>query len=99
MDVWGLVTVVNPTPWHMKIGPHRLVLDGKECPVQGFFFRPKYDPEQQFERISLMGNTKEHYEVHVMFPESDYPTPPSRDGELWVSDKSQQPFPVKVRCP
>lgn len=99
MDVWGLVTVVNPTQSHMKIGLHRLVLDGKECLVQRFFFRLKSDPREQFERISLMGNTKEHYEVHVMFPETDYPTPPSRDGELWVSSNGQQPFPVKVRCP
>jgi hypothetical protein len=83
----------------MKIGLHRLVLDGKECLVQRFFFRLKSDPREQFERISLMGNAEEHYEVHVMFPETDYPTPPSRDGELWVSSNGQQPFPVKVRCP
>lgn len=99
MDVWGLVTVVNPTQSHMKIGLHRLVLDGKECPVQRFFFRLKSDPREQFERISLMGNAKEHYEVHVMFPENNYPTPPPRDGELWVSSYDQEPFPVKVRCP
>jgi pyrimidine deaminase RibD-like protein len=99
MDVWGLVTVVNPTQSHMKIGLHRLVLDGKECPVQRFFFRLKSDPREQFERISLMGNAKEHYEVHVMFPENNYPTPPPRDGELWVSSNGQEPFPVKVRCP
>ena len=99
MDVWGLVTVVNPTQSHMKIGLHRLVLDGKECPVQRFFFRLKSDPREQFERISLMGNAKEHFEVHVMFPENNYPTPPPRDGELWVSSNGQEPFPVKVRCP
>ena len=99
MDVWGLVTVVNPTQSHMKISLHRLVLDGKECPVQRLFFRLKSDPREQFERISLMGNAKEHYEVHVMFPETDYPTPPPRAGELWVSSNGQEPFPVKVRCP
>jgi pyrimidine deaminase RibD-like protein len=99
MDVWGLVTVVNPSQSHMKIGLHRLVLDGKECPVQRFFFRLKSDPREQFDRISLMGNTKEHYEVHVMFPETNYPTPHPRDGELWVSSNGQEPFPIKVTCP
>jgi pyrimidine deaminase RibD-like protein len=99
MDVWGVVTVVNPTQSHMKISLHHLVLDGKEHLVQRLFFRLKSDPREQFERISLMGNTKEHYEVHVMFPETDYPTPPSRDGELWVSSNGQEPFPVKVTCP
>lgn len=99
IDVWGLVTIVNPTQSPMKIGLHRLVLDGKECPVQRFFFRLKSDPREQFARISLMGNAKEHYEVHAMFPENDYPTPPPRDGELWVSNYDQDPFPVPVRCP
>lgn len=100
MDVWGLVTIVNPALSHMKIGLDRLVLDGRECAVVGFFFRPKSNPSQRFQRISLMGNTKEDYEVHVMFPDTDYPTPPSRDGDLWVSsDNRQEPFPVKVRCP
>jgi hypothetical protein len=46
-----------------------------------------------------MGNAKEHYEVHVMFPENNYPTPSPRNGELWVSSNGQEPFPVPVRCP
>ncbi len=45
MDVWGLVTVVNPTQSHMKIGLHRLVLDGKECPVPTLLLSPKIRPE------------------------------------------------------
>jgi pyrimidine deaminase RibD-like protein len=100
MDVWGLVTIVNPTQSPVKIALHRLFLDGKECAVHSMFFRPKSNPVDRFERISLMGNAKEDYEVHVMFPDTDYPTPPSRDGELWVSsDNRPGEFPVKVRCP
>jgi pyrimidine deaminase RibD-like protein len=100
MDIWGLVTIVNPTQSPMKIALHRLILDGKEWGVQSFFFRPKSNPLHRFERISLMGNTKEDYELHVMFPDTDYPSPPSRDGELWVSSGNRPgEFPVKVRCP
>jgi pyrimidine deaminase RibD-like protein len=100
MDVWGLVTIVNPTQSPMKIAVHRLVLGGKERAVHSFFFRLKSNPMQRFERISLMGNTKEDYELHVMFSDTDYPIPPSRDGELWVSSGSRPgEFPVKIRCP
>jgi hypothetical protein len=99
MDVWGEVTIVNPTQSHMKISLHRLVLGGKEWAVQGFFFRPMSNPSQKLQRISLMGNSKEHHEVHVMFPDNDYPTPPARDGELWVSTNDRDAFPVEVRCP
>jgi hypothetical protein len=100
MDVRGLVTIVNPTQSPMKIALRRLVLGGKECAVHSMFFMPKSNPMQRFERISLMGNSKEDYEVHVMFPDTDYPTPPPRDGELWVScDNRPEEFPVKVRCP
>lgn len=100
MDLWGLVTVVNPTQRPMKIALRRLVLGGKECVVHSMFFRPKSNPLHRFERISLMGNTKEDYEVHVMFPDTDYPTPPARDGELWLSsDNRSGEFEVKVRCP
>jgi pyrimidine deaminase RibD-like protein len=98
-DVYGVVTIVNPTPLPMKIEMNRLVLGGKECTVHSFFFRPKSNLMERFQRISLMGNTKEHYEVHVMFPDADYPVPPSGYGELWVSNHGYPDFPVKVRCP
>ena len=102
MDLWGLVTIVNPTPNHMKIYLQRLVLGGQDCARANFFFRPKSDRKQRYEGISLMGNEKEDYEVHVMFPDNDYPTPPSREGELWVSvniNGRDGVFSVKVTCP
>ena len=101
MDVSGAVTIGNPTPSHMKISLRRLVLGNKVCPVQGFFFRQKTDA-QEYERISLMGNTKGDYELHLLFPDSNYPTPPSRDGELWVSWQTinrEDEFAIPVRCP
>jgi pyrimidine deaminase RibD-like protein len=98
-DVYGVVTIVNPTQFPMKIGLSRLVLGGKECAVHSFFFRLKSHPMERFERISLMGNTKEDYQLHVMFPEAEYPVPPSGDGELWVSNHGYPDFPLGVRFP
>lgn len=101
MDVWGAVTIVNPTPSHMKIFLRGLVLGNIACPVQGFFFRQKTDL-QEHERISLMGNTKGDYELHFLFPDSNCPVPPSRDGELWVSWETinrQDEFAIPVTCP
>jgi len=72
-----------------------MVLDGEEWPVRNFFFRHK-----EFKRISLRGNDKENYELHVMFPDNKYPTPPTRDGEIWFSsDNRAEEFAVPIRCP
>jgi hypothetical protein len=102
VDLWGLVTVVNPTPVHMKISPLRLVLGGEEWTVRNFFFRLKSDPRDRFERISLTGDTKEDYELHLMFPDDKYPTSASasREGGIWFSsDNRPEEFEIKVRFP
>jgi hypothetical protein len=98
MDVWGIVTVVNPTNVPMKISLLRLVLGGEDSVIHSFFFRLKSNPRERFERISVRGNDKEDYEMHFMFPDNNYPTPPSRDGELWFSsDNRQEASFVKIR--
>ncbi len=100
MDLWGLVTVVNQTHLPIKITPLRLVLGGEEWAVHKFWFRLKSNPRDRFDRISLRGNDKEDYELHVAFPDDKYPTPPSRDGEIWFSsDNRAEEFSVSVRCP
>jgi hypothetical protein len=100
MDLWGLVTVVNPTQVPMKITPLRLVLGDEKWPVHSFSFRLQSNPRERFDRISLRGNDKEDYELHLMFPDNKYPTPPTRDGELWLSsDNRDEEFLVKIRCP
>jgi hypothetical protein len=99
MDVSGLVTIVNPTGFPLKISLVRLVIEGKECPVSRFFFREKgrIEPLQQ---ITVTGNHKEHYELHCMFPDNNYPSKPSRAGQLWVlSDNREEPFAVEISCP
>lgn len=72
MDLYCLVTIVNYTHTPMKIGLHSLVFKGSEYPLTKFFFRPKSKLER-FERISLLGNSKEDYELHFMFPDDRYP--------------------------
>jgi hypothetical protein len=100
MDFRALVTVVNATQTPVKVGPTRLILDGEEWPVKSFFFRLKENPRDRFERISLRGNDKEDYELHVMFPDNKYPTPPTHDGEIWFSsDNRAEEFAVPIRCP
>ena len=72
MDLWGLVTVVNYSQSPLKIGLGSLVFDGADFPLVRFFFRLRSKPER-FERISLLGNNKEDYELHFMFPDNNYP--------------------------
>jgi len=100
IDVWGNVTVVNPTSVPMKISVIKLVLGGEDCIIHSSFFRPKSDPRARFERITLRGNDKEDYEIHFFFPDNRYPTPPARLGELWLSsDNRREPFSIEIVCP
>ncbi len=98
-DVYGLLTIANTTQLRMEIGLKRLVMGGKECAVHSIFFRPKSNPKRRVKRILLMGNGKEDFELHVMFRDTDYPVPPSGDGELWVSNVGRPDFPLGVRFP
>jgi hypothetical protein len=99
MDMSGNVTIVNPTNFPMKISMVRLVQDGNPCPVSRMFFREK-DRMASFERISVRGNDKGDYELHIMFPDQNYPRRPARPGQLWVlSDNRAEPFSVEVTFP
>jgi hypothetical protein len=99
VDVWGIVTIVNPTSYPMKISLAQLVLNGNSCPISRMFFRER-GRIATFERISVRGNDKEDYELHFLFPDNDYPNKPSRAGQLWVSsDNCPERFPVEITCP
>jgi hypothetical protein len=96
-DIWGLVTVVNGTQVPMKITPLRLVLAGEEWPLQGISFHLKSNTRERSDRITLRGNDKEHYELHIWFPEDKCPTD---DGELWLtSDNRTEEFSVPLSFP
>lgn len=95
IDLSGLVTVVNPTQQPMKIGLGRLVLDGKERAPTRQFLRLRSSPMERYDAITLVGNSKEDYELHLMFPDTDYPS--SCGGELWLSIDGHEVLPVAVR--
>jgi hypothetical protein len=95
--LWGVVTVVNPTDRHMKITPIRLVIAGEEWPFQSITFQRRSFTEGTFDRISLVGNDKEDYELHFRVPENKCPT---GDGELWLASSNRaEQFLVSVRFP
>jgi hypothetical protein len=95
MYLWGLVTVVNPTPVPMKITPLRLLIAGEEWPVQSISFHLKSNTQDRSDRISLSGNDKEDYELHFRFPDDKCAT---GSGELWfASDNRPGEFSVPVR--
>jgi hypothetical protein len=96
-DLWGLVTVVNPTQGHMKITPRRLVMAATDWPALSISFHVKSNPRDRSDRISLMGNSKEDYELHLKFPTNNCPT---GNGELWVaSDNRPDEFSVPLKFP
>jgi hypothetical protein len=96
IDLSGLLIIANPTQQPMNVGFNRLVIDGKVRTPQNRFFRPKGHLER-YDAINIMGNAKEDYEVHFLFPEADYPK--SSDGELWLSLDGEETFSVKVWFP
>jgi hypothetical protein len=55
VDVWGGITVVNPTQAHMKIAPHRLVIDGAEWEVNRIAFHLKSNDRERYDQISQTG--------------------------------------------
>jgi hypothetical protein len=96
LDVSGLITVVNPTQSPVKIIPQRLVINGAEWEVTRFSFHLKANPRERYDRISVLGNGKQDYELHFLFPESKCPK--GMSGELWLtsSNRGDEPFSVPV---
>jgi hypothetical protein len=88
VDLWCLVTIVNYTHYPMKIEPRQLVLNGVEWPPHRMFFRPASDPRPRYERISVVGNHKEDYQLHFMFPAANCPKAIS--GFLAVSSSTRK---------
>ena len=99
VDCWGLVTVVNPTLVPMKIAPLRVTLNGDDWPVERFFFNER-SSGQRSDRISLMGNTKGDYELHIVFPSMHNPIRRGYGGELWcTSSNSAKHFAIRIQIP
>jgi hypothetical protein len=95
MDLWCIVTIVNYTRTPLKISPLKLVVNGSDWPVEKVFFCLKSDTRDKFKRISLLGDAKEDYELHFIFPDNNCPL--SRSGELLVGiDNRDQPISISV---
>ena len=94
MDLYGLVTIVNPSQIPTKIRPVRLTVDGQEFALDSFFFREK-DKRERFQKISVLGNDKGHYELHFMFPDDKFSE--MKQGELWLAkDGNDEPIVVEL---
>jgi hypothetical protein len=96
VDVWGAITVVNPTPAHMKIAPLRLVINGGDWEIKRLAFHLKSNDRERYDRISVVGNDKQDYNLHFLFPETKVPEGIS--GELWLtsSNREDEPFSVPI---
>lgn len=82
----------------MKIEAHHLFLNGAKWPLEKVFFRPKSNPLDKFDRISLMGNEKEDYELYFRFRVDSCPKASS--GYLLVeTDTGKEPFHIPVEFP
>jgi hypothetical protein len=98
VDLYCWVTIVNYTLYPMKIAPRQLFLNGAEWSPKRIFFRLKSNPLAKYERISLVGNQKEDYELHFMFPASNCPT--ARSGHLLVeTDSGHDLFQIELTFP
>ena len=95
-DLWGGITVVNPTQIHMKVGPVRLVIGGVDWQFTWIRFHLRSDDRERYERISMMGNEKQDYNLHFLFPDDKLPI--GKTGELWMisSNREDEPFAVEV---
>jgi hypothetical protein len=96
VDVWVAITVVNPTQFHMKITPIRLVIDDVEWKDTNLAFHLKANTRERYDRISLVGNDKQDYDQDFLFPEDKCPKVMS--GDLWLtsSNREDQPFSTPV---
>jgi hypothetical protein len=97
MDLWGAITVVNPTQAHMKIEPIRLVINGADWEITRVAFHLKSNDLERYDRISMMGGTKEDYNLHFLFPEKKVPTGLTGDFWLTSSNRADEPFSIPVR--
>lgn len=97
-DLWGTITVVNPTQGYMKVTPQRLVIEGVDCDVT-FEFRLKANDNERQSRISLVSDSKEHYNLHFLFPQNNPPR--GKTGDLWLtsSNRGDEPFVISVTFP
>jgi len=96
VDLWGGITVVNPTQSHMKITPTRLLVDDVDWEFQSVTFHSRGNARDRSERISLMGNGKQGYDLHFVFPKDKCPKGLSGELCLTSSNREDEPFSIPI---
>ena len=96
VDMWGAITVVNPTQAHMKITPLRLVINGVDWEITRLAFHLKSNDRERYDRISMVGNDKQDYNLHFLFPDTKIPKGMSGELLLTSSNREDEPFSVPV---
>jgi hypothetical protein len=94
MDTWGSITVVNPTQAPMKITPLRLVVGGADWEIVRLAFHLKANDRERYQRLSMVGNDKQDYNLHFLFPENKVPK--GMAGDLWLSSSNREGEPFSI---
>lgn len=81
----------------MKIEPIRLVINGVNWEIIRVAFHLRSNDLQRYDRISMMGGTKQDYNLHHSFPENKVPSGLTGDFWLTSSNRSDEPFSIPVR--
>jgi hypothetical protein len=95
-DLSGTITVLNPTQKHVKIAPQRLAINGVDWRFISVAFHLRSNDYQRYDRISMLGNEKQDYNLHFIF--SPNTVPKGMTGELWLtsSNREDEPFSILV---
>jgi hypothetical protein len=71
----------------MKITPLRLAINGMDWEITRLAFHLKSSDRERYDRISMVGNDKQDYNLHFLFPEAKVPK--GMSGELWLADRPE----------
>ena len=88
VDLWGTVTVLNPTQAHMTITPQRLVVDGADWTYTELRFHLKSKDRERCPMVVLVSNEKQDYNMHFFFPDDKYPK--GLSGDLWLTSSNRE---------
>ena len=80
----------------MKIAPLRLVINGGDWEIKRVAFHLKSNDRERYDSISMVGNDKQDYNLHFLFPETKVPK--GMSGELWLtsSNREDEPFSIPI---
>ena len=98
MHLWGLITVRNPTQSPIEITPRMLIINGAEWETK-VTFHPSANPQERCDRIGMVGNDKQDYELQFLFSENKCPKAICGELRLTSSNREDEAFSVPVSFP